>query len=307
MGLWKRIKAWLGLGKNEGDTKLVSFVLLLAKPVKLNSSLLTKVVSKAWKLELSDDNKDATEFVVGEDPMYITQTRHGIFSINNFGRRYFDGEPTAEISDLRLRRAVDQHVAWMSVDRMGDEPTEDEAYPLIGKLITALGRSVKTPPLVYWPDGQMGLTFNDEVATALCSDDPRQAFIQAVGPVPVMGADGDDPRMKKAIAEAKRRWPEFIQRFENRQASEKFAVKTGFGKKSAKEYMWVEVTGIENGMIFGKLSNEPMGKYGIKFGDLVRKPETAVIDWLISDDTEMIGAFTNKAIEAMQQSQPKKK
>src|SRR5260370_22146557 len=68
-------------------------------------------------------------------------------------------------------------------------------------------------------------------------------------PVPVI--EDDDPRLAKIVAEARSRWPEFVDAFQHRMRGDSFLVKAPFGDGENCEWMWLEVKSIEDGNVTG--------------------------------------------------------
>jgi len=300
MAWWNRLSN-LFRRKERRDEKIVSFVLLLEKPIQLSPERVQKLTEWAWRVKFPR-GRDATEFVVGNDglPSTFIKCQHGTFLVNNFRKRYFDKDPSDQIAELRLSQAIAVHRAWVSVDRIGDEPNDAKAYQLIGKLTAAIAERIKTTPVVFWPETGRAVCYTPGVGEVLRSSDPRSAFSGCVGPVPVVSVSGDDPRMAEAVAEARRRWPEFLAAFEERSDEQNFAVKAGFGPDSEREVMWLTVTALENGRVFGCLGNEPMGDHGIKLGDIVRINESDIVDWIVSSPDCVQGAFSVRVLQAIE-------
>jgi uncharacterized protein YegJ (DUF2314 family) len=104
--------------------------------------------------------------------------------------------------------------------------------------------------------------------------------------------------MLAAVAEARARFPEFVAAFEGRDGDEEqvFSVKAPFGVEDEVEFMWLQVTGIENDVVYGVLGNEPArGK--LKLGDRVRTSVAQINDWVYLRNDEMIGGFTVKVLD----------
>ena len=87
--------------------------------------------------------------------------------------------------------------------------------------------------------------------------DPLDA-LDTGGPVPVVGIAPNDPRLLAAVREARRRWPEFVAAFEQRDGAQIFSVKVPVREGKHTEYMWLSVSALEHEMIYGRLDNEPL-------------------------------------------------
>jgi uncharacterized protein YegJ (DUF2314 family) len=106
--------------------------------------------------------------------------------------------------------------------------------------------------------------------------------------------------MKAAVAEAQRRWPEFVAAFEGRDDHDEeaaFLVKAPFSQGESTEFMWVHVTGIEHNVVYGRLDNEPANIPRLKEGDRVRIKEEDVNDWMCLVDSKPLGGFTLKVLK----------
>jgi len=121
---------------------------------------------------------------------------------------------------------------------------------------------------------------------------------------PVVSFDSDDPEMNGAIAESRRRWPEFLQAYEARAPGQRFNVKYPFKvKRSTKnEHIWIGVTAIRDGHVTGTIDNEPDNDIGHANGESVTVPVTGLSDWLYipngASEKDFAGGFTVKVVLA---------
>ena len=113
----------------------------------------------------------------------------------------------------------------------------------------------------------------------------------------------DDPRMKAAVAEARRRWPEFVAAFATRAAGQHFSVKARFTEGEAEEVMWLTVAGIEGALIKGTLDNEPHDIKTLKLGDPVVVKVDEMSDWMYPLGDKRAGGFTVKVLLEAKQKQ----
>lgn len=285
--------------RKRDEHRLVSFVALLKEPRPLEAVYLQTAAKKAWDADLSlgEDAEGEDGFIVGEDFSCFVMFRGRIMLVNNFPSPYMDdAEKFAEsIPDLRLRQIVAEHTAWMSVDAMGasmgDDPeTVRDWYRVLGPL---LAEFVDENCLgIYMPDRGRLYAANPETLEMLRSEDPLAKIEAEGGETPVFEVSDDDPAMQKAVEEARRRWPEFVTAFEadnSRQA----AVKAPICRGDNCEFIWIEVTAIENDVIYGKLGNEPVNLPGLKLGSRVRTTVAELNDWgYVDEKGEFIGGFT---------------
>src|SRR5207248_9378684 len=125
---------------------------------------------------------------------------------------------------------------------------------------------------------------------------------------PVVYVAADNPRMKAAVAEARRRWPEFIAAFEGRHRVARgasdgvFSAKAAFRDGEREEFMWVKVTAIENDVVFGTLDNEPGVVKNVRLGQRVKFPLSELNDWIYRQGKDLRGVFTIAAVRAAQQA-----
>jgi uncharacterized protein YegJ (DUF2314 family) len=286
----------------EDETRLISFVALLAEPVQLEAHTVARLASEAWKAELSvEEETGADGFVVGTPVTLFIRYRNRMFFVNMFDRPYVEDvdEIASQISDIRLSGLFAKHKAWISCDATGVTPeTPDseirEAYRLCGWLMSKLVDSNTLALLI--PDQERIYPSGEKLEELLKSDDPFAAVTEE-NYAPVVAVDGEDPRMQAAVEEARRRWPEFVTAFESRGPGQ-CSVKCPISGGGNTEFIWIEVTAIENETIYGTLANDPMDLGALKLGSRVKATAGEINDWIFFDETDsMHGGFTIKVVE----------
>ena len=284
-------------GDAEDSKPPTSIVLLLRKPRTLERTTVSRIVSSTFDVAFDEDDPDATEFVVGEEPSFIANVQGYVFVFHCFPQPYFDDmtAAAAAIRELRIRKAFSQHRAWMSVDLLAAPEGKDtkEAYQYIGKMASALVDEDCVAILA--PETGAVNVADEEVIAGLSGPDPLKAIAELVYPAMVDISD-DDPRMKAAVAEARRKWPQFVKAFEGRKEGEIFAVKTPFTEGKDTEFMWTQVTAIEGGAIHGILDSDPVHITRLKAGDRVQVKLEDLNDWNYIRDGRMHGGFTIKVL-----------
>src|SRR5205807_1280183 len=103
------------LNRHEFEQPLISFVLLLQQPRHLNASQLAHGVSAAFGFPVGTGPTRERASVAGESPCFLLRLPDGLFSVHAVAHPYFDN-PTAVVADLtelRSRRAVAFHRAWL--------------------------------------------------------------------------------------------------------------------------------------------------------------------------------------------------
>jgi uncharacterized protein YegJ (DUF2314 family) len=315
------------LGKDESGEEgrpFLSLVLLFREPRYLDSTILASLASRAWDADITvsrDDEEDGGEpadsgfpddsrrgYVVGEPPLFIVMHPSALCIVHHFDRPYMDDpEATAaEVKELRIRQAIRDHRAWTAVDVMqwfGEEDGTAGAYRLIARLLAELADD--NVLAVVDSAASRIYCYDPETERKLRSDNPLSALREEYY-APIISVDSDDADMQAAVAEARRRSPEFIAAFESRQPDDTaFAVKAPFGEEGRVEFMWAEVTGIENDVIYGKLLNEPANVPGLHEGDRVTIPVADLNDFLCKVKGEAVGGFTMKVLAARAKQPPR--
>ncbi len=295
------------IAEEEDEQKpMISMVLLLKQPRYLEARVLAEIVSSAWggKYTHGDDaseKEDAASqrWVVGESPLFMIQSPHGMFILNNFSIPYFNDKEAVvkEINELRLRKAVEDHNAWLSVDLMAlpDENADrSSAYPYIAKLVAELGGEDCTA--ILQPESQRINVWDDELVEKLRGPNAVEEFAVPTN-IPVQQIADDDPEMIKAVSEAKARWPEFVEAFKKKDG-ENFAVKAPITVEENREFIWINVIGLEPEYIHGTLGNDPVNLGNLKYGDRVEVPLKDLNDWGYIKNEAPVGMFTVKILMA---------
>lgn len=289
------------------ERPLISIVLLLSAPRYLEDKILAQEVQSAWGGDYtSEDEEKADGFVVGESPMFIVKSPHGMFMIHNRSNPYFDDldEVVEGIGELRLRKTVADHRAWLSVDLLApfDQslPPED-FYAPVTRLVYELAGDGNDILAVMRPEtGQINL-WGDDVLEVLLQPRGFDEFNRVRSAPAVLEVPSDDPAMLAAVAEARARWAEFVAAFHARAEGDHFTVKAPITRGETTEFIWIEVTGLEPDFVHGKLGNDPVNLEGLALGDTVEVPVADMNDWCyLTGDDKPTGLFSLKAIAEAQ-------
>lgn len=289
---------------DDADTKLISIVLLLKEPKKLDLQTVRQMVLRAWGISLGQD-REANEWIAEVGPSFGMKTRFGTYALHVAPHPYVDDQDNAadEILDLRLANIIRDHKAWYAVDLMefGDRiPAPEQAYPYIGQLLAEL---VDDNCLgVYCPETQRLNPNTPELVEKLRGPNPLADLTEPAS-LPVVRIDDDDPQMQAAVGEARQRWPEFLQAFNSGQG-ENFAVKAPVSSGDRTEFIWIEVTSISAETISGTLGNDPANLPGLQLGSTVSVPLKDLNDWVYLTGEEMHGGFTMKVLQDAMQKKP---
>lgn len=299
-----------GADEGDGDAKpIISLVQLRGQQRYLEAPMLAHALSAAWELNIvGGDDADADQadgFVAGDSPMFVVMVRKptfAMFLVHNHDNNYFDepAEVAAGVPNLRFAQIIREHDAWLAVDLMQVKDTgldHDEAYRLIGKAISALADD--DVMAIVCPQHHFFNLWSPVLEAILCGDSPLDALQEEVK-APVIGVP-DGEVIAHAIAEARRRWPEFVACFKAREpGDERFIVKAPFlGEDEQTEHMWLQVFALEPEYVHGHLVNHPMHTTKLKQGSQVEVPVAEVSDWVCPDaQGNALGNFTQQAISA---------
>jgi uncharacterized protein YegJ (DUF2314 family) len=294
------------------DKPIRSLVFFLEEPRRIDGGEWIGHLGKALDLDLTPGRKDATEFVMpmphpvltpqGDD-CFMLKMPEGVFWIFHVKSPYIENPAqwASRIPDQRLREAVEGHRAWISVDLLTwlDGP-EDPAriYGMIGKILAALaGPDVR---VVFAPELQRANEFDPILLPRLSGGDPLALFEDPTF-APVLRTRTDDEQMEAAVEEARRRWPEFVRLFTQRDpASERpYIVKAPFGSDDNTEHMWMIVTAVEGNTIHGTLANQPHHLVDYHEGQQVTVEASGLTDWLCADENDQpLGGWSQKVLNA---------
>ncbi|HEY1173034.1 MAG TPA: DUF2314 domain-containing protein [Verrucomicrobiae bacterium] len=292
--------------RSKDDRPLISLVLLLKESRTMDVHSLSQRLSIAWGVPVEtakdkdvseDENVADKTYIVGSTPIFMIGHQGGFYLVNNFDRPYFDEPDKAaeDCAELRLRKVIREHRAWLSVDllRVGNLPERTTAYRQIAHLVAELAGDDCLA--VYCPEsGHLNL-FDNSLIDELRSENPLEVF-QKLTHLPIIQVDGEDPEMVAAVAEARRRWPEFVSAFGQRQLEQSFAIKAPITRNGNTEFIWVSVDKIEGDQIHGRLDNDPGDLGELKAGDKVTVTVAELNDWVFSKGEDMTGLFTTKVL-----------
>ena len=108
-------------------------------------------------------------------------------------------------------------------------------------------------------------------------------------------------------AEARKNWPEFMKAYQAREKDQYFAVKGRILEGANVEYMWLQVTSIDDTLVHGKLDSDPETLKKVKRGAELHMPIADVDDWLFSTGKgESHGGYTLRLFDALAQAKAKK-
>jgi uncharacterized protein YegJ (DUF2314 family) len=297
------------LAREDDCQPMISLVLLLRQPRYLEASILAHIVSSAWGGNYASiEDEESTRFVVGESPLFMVQSPEGMFIVHNFDRQYFDNTDAvvADLTELRTRKAVEEHQAWLAVDLISphdQKASAESLYPQIAKLIAELA-GADCLAILQPETGKINV-WDQSLEETLRGPNALEHFAEPADP-PVVQIDGEDPRMQAAVDEARSRWPEFVDAFKKKDG-ENFSIKAPITVDECTEFIWVVVDGLEPEYIHGTLGNDPVNLGNLKLGDRVEVPLKDLNDWVYMRDDKPVGLFTSKVLSAVQKERAKSK
>ena len=285
----------------DDDEALEAYVLLQREHRTLDRHMIAAAAERAWGIvvEASDgktddgrpDQRAASErqaFVVGEAPLFLISHACAFFGVQQSAKPYLDEASQEGIRELRLRSAIAEHHAWISVDLLRVHDGAAQVSSLMARLCAELAddRSVALLDL----ETQRGYAFGPRTRDKLRATDPRSALADFDEP-PVLALDPGDPRVEGARKEAEERWPEFVDAFASREADEVFSVNAVIREGDDSERLWISVDSIQGDELHGRIGNEPV-TLGLEFGSPVSIGVGEIQDWLFVRDGVAHGGFS---------------
>ena len=289
---------------------LASLVYFLSEPREANETSIRRCVSAALGIDFDADAHSSEHFVIEFNPPrtaneaddginhFMIKIPQGLFAVLVSNRPYISKPSQFAkecIRDKRLRKAVEQHLAWISVDLMDDTSDPEAAsaaYQVIGQILATLAGPDCLA--IYCPELQRCNEFDLSLIETLSSQRPLALFNEPTFQ-PIVEISDSNPKMAQAVGEARQRWSEFLHFFaESGPAdADKFIVKAEFREGSKCEYMWLSVTAASATSVSGILMNDPHELMNIHRGASVTLEVNRLNDWIYRDqDGEHVGGFT---------------
>ena len=297
MAILDKIRSAFLIRPSSEEKPFISVVLFLRRPAALTEEMLREAAVRAWGREFRPEQN---EYVVIQGPLgFITFEKRMIHTINS-AQSYVDNpeKEARPLKEMRQQKIMKEHKAWMSFDLLTPknpaEPEKAECYRRICSLAAQFTDSLCIG--VYFTE-QGYLRPNDAtLRECLTSEDPRKE-IKNWENVPVISVESENADLKNAVAEARRRWPEFVQAFRNRKPNQPFSVKAPFTDGTYTEWMWVIVSEIRGETVEGELGNRPVNVRNLREGDLVQIQAKEIGDWMYADEERRpIGGFSVAAL-----------
>lgn len=289
---------------------LASLVYLLSEPREADETSIRRCVSSALGIDFDIDAHSPDHFVIelntprttneADDGIshFMVKIPQGLFAVLVSNRPYISNPSQfakQSIRDKRLRKAVEQHLAWISVDVMDDTSGPEAAsaaYQVIGQILATLAGPDCLA--IYCPEIQRCNEFDFSLIETLSSQRPLDLFSEPTFQ-PIVEISDSNPKMAQAVKKARQRWSEFLHSFAQSGPSDadRFIVKAEFREGSRCEYMWLSVTAASPTSVSGILMNDPHELMGIHRGASVTVEINRLNDWIYRDKNgEHVGGFT---------------
>jgi uncharacterized protein YegJ (DUF2314 family) len=287
------------------DPPTVSLVYFLSDQRSADEAAIERLVSGALDVTFLPPEVDPSHLVMAVDPgpmqdghlHFFVVLPVGTFAILISPAPYIEN-PAAfareSIRDKRLRTAIENHQAWVSVDFVEETSTESKEtlYSAIGKIMAALAGPDCLA--IYSPELQRCNEFDPSLLETLAGGRPLDLFDEPTFE-PIIEIADDDPRMAAAVKKARKRWPEFVEAFAARDdpGDEAYLIKAEFREAELCEFMWVSVREIGEESVGGILMNDPHELMGLHRGVEVAVPLERLNDWIFPKaDGSHAGGFT---------------
>ena len=173
MGLFSRFFGGKRSAPVDSSPAMVSLVVLLRQPVQLLRATIQQNLDAVFPGHFVPQNENS--FVVdGPNPTRLmvkslVPLHSGLFLVISMPGAYLDlAGFAAHNPDPQLHDLVSQHTAWLSVDRIAEIGTTEDAYRFIGKALTKL--SPQDALAIVYPQRNATVPFNSETRAKLQSE-----------------------------------------------------------------------------------------------------------------------------------------
>jgi len=105
-----------------------------------------------------------------------------------------------------------------------------------------------------------------------------------------------NPDLQAAAQRAQAELPRFIQDLRAAKPGQRFAIKAGFDTSAGEEYLWVKDPTFDGKQFSGTLDQQPIALPKKRKGDKVQVPLADVYDWLIRENGQNWGGYTERVL-----------
>jgi len=282
-------------------------ILLLNRPLVLSDARIQQAVQASLGADAVVREKSPTgksTSPVRKNTEFLVQSGAKRYAIRGGNFAFLSQDQLAEVEELRIRKLLEVHTAWISAEQNSPQPQETTsagetlAYQHLCRILAACLREEKDAGGlvlgVLVPGRSIVLASPGNVTALLQEQNPIAALETAVQ-TPVLDVASNAAEMKAATKKAKEEWPTFVKAFRKRNptAGNSFNVLMPFREGEKTEIMWIEVTGIEGDTVRGTLANQPALLTNLKQGDSVNGMIRNLSDWIYTDPAteQPVGGF----------------
>ena len=120
----------------------------------------------------------------------------------------------------------------------------------------------------------------------------------------VVVLDQADTEIAAARAQARQTVGQFLQVLAAPTATQtNFAIKVRFEEGEQVEFMWLTELRLEQGMLLGRVNNQPTLLQNVRQGDTFSVSPMQIDDWMYVDNQQMIGGYSIAVLRKRQQEQ----
>jgi uncharacterized protein YegJ (DUF2314 family) len=274
------------------EVEAYSYALFLKQPRQLTKEMLIEAAAKAWELKMKDARMLQISLTGNEGEIRYQAVTYQISAADEPWLED-QAQIIKETPDRQMRamlKRVTSHLAVTIENKFKEDEDREAALDNELRLLAALADRKDT--LAIYDDDSGDFNYLDtEVMEALTGEDPHSAFEIVVAPAP--GTVSATPAHQSAMAEARRRWPEFAKSFRDYgEERGPYLIKATLGEAGHEEELWCELISLRPGKMQAVLRNDSQRAHLTK-GEQVDIPLAKLCDWTYpNDDGDRVGAFT---------------
>jgi uncharacterized protein YegJ (DUF2314 family) len=278
------------LFRRGNDLPPVALVALETTPRFLSRAQIATAVSKAIGADFS------VESVIEEAPEKHRFTVEGyVFTfVSRFGP--YIPKNRAPHKDLRLQAVLDRQESALLLDvwEAPEGRLREESTDLMGRILIEVADETTVGVFCFHTQRLNPL---DEILIELFREGRASEAMETYTADGVSTLHADDVRMTEAIAEARRRWPEFVEAFQTRSAPDSgYGIKAPFEQGDRVEHLWIEVDRADAVGATGKVVSRPIALARPRYGDEVTVAANEVTDWAFQDGERTGGSFSDAIV-----------
>jgi uncharacterized protein YegJ (DUF2314 family) len=211
----------------------------------------------------------------------------------------------ANFESQPVRTALLGHRAWVAVDGVGSSGLDPEDQNIVHVFLARLAAEfldddttlihLKARGRFALPSPKAHQQLRDGALPELFGDDDLHN--------PMFNVDKEDPEINAAMAEAKRRIPEFLSAFEAagpqpvNDDSPPFIFKARFPSGDGNEYIWLSLSAVTSSALVGTIENPPADPSIPAKGSKVKVKLDNVVDWAYArKGKEPVGMFVERIL-----------